>query len=203
MDCRRPATKNPDLWIESCGDFSREFCQELRERVLEWEPDLTESIKWNMLCFSGHKLICGFSACQKHVGIAVFRGVELADPANLFTPAENNTSIRSIRITDRESFDRKAFQRMLHAAVKLDADPTRPPLPPKKREAWPVPEFFAKALKKHPTAAQTFQAFAPTYQREYLVWLTTAKREETREQRLHQTLKALAAGKKWIDRKLG
>lgn len=202
MDYSRPASKNPDLWIESCGDFSREFCRELRERILEWEPDLTESIKWNLLCFSGRKLVCGLSGCRKHIGIAFFRGVELADPATLFTPAENNTSIRSIRVTDLVGFNRPAFQRLLHAAVLLDADFTRPPLPPKKREDWPVPDFFVKALKKHPAAAQTFQRFAPTYQREYLVWLSTAKREETREQRLQQTLKALSAGKKWIDRKL-
>jgi len=40
-----------------------------------------------------------------------------------------------------------------------------------------------------------------TYQREYVGWLTTAKREGTRAPRLAQTLKALTAGRKWIDRK--
>ena len=68
---------------------------------------------------------------------------------------------------------------------------------------WPVPDFFRDALKKNKKAAGNFAAFAPTYQREYLVWLTTAKREETRARRLEETLKALAAGRKWIDRKEG
>ncbi|HTH48709.1 MAG TPA: YdeI/OmpD-associated family protein [Candidatus Limnocylindria bacterium] len=43
---------------------------------------------------------------------------------------------------------------------------------------------------------------APTYQREYLVWLTSAKRPETRQQRLDDTLKAVAAGRKWAQRKM-
>ncbi|HEY5791705.1 MAG TPA: YdeI/OmpD-associated family protein [Chthoniobacterales bacterium] len=201
MDCNRPASKNLEIWIENVSEFFRPLCRELRERILEWEPDLTESIKWNVLCFSGRKRVCGLSGCKKHVGIALFRGVELADPAGLFTPAENNTSIRSIRITGLDGFNREAFRRMLHAAMLLDADPTLPPMPPRKRDPWPAPDFFAKALKKYPAAAAGFQRLAPTYQREYLIWLTTAKREETREQRLAQTLQALAAGRKWADRK--
>ena len=38
---------------------------------------------------------------------------------------------------------------------------------------------------------------------EYLVWLTSAKRDETRNDRLAQTLAALTTGRKWIDRKRG
>ena len=47
-----------------------------------------------------------------------------------------------------------------------------------------LPPFFAKALKDNKKAAAFFASLAPTYQREYLVWVSTAKREETREQRL-------------------
>ena len=41
-----------------------------------------EAIKWHMLCFSGRKLVCGLSACKKHLGITFFRGTELRDMAN-------------------------------------------------------------------------------------------------------------------------
>lgn len=201
MDCSRPKSKNPDRWIENCPDFSRPICEQLREWFIRWEPDLAESIKWNMLCFTGRKLVCGVSGCRKHVSIAFFRGMELQDSMGLFDGGENNTSIRSIRITDEGQIRREPLRKMLHAAVVLDADPDMPPLPPRKREPWPVPQFFADALKKHPKAATVYESFAPTYQREYLVWLTTAKREETRQKRLAETLAALTAGRKWINRK--
>lgn len=202
MDCSRPASKNPDRWIENVSAFSRPICEQLRSWIIRWEPDLTESIKWNNLCFSGRKLVCGVSGCKKHVAIFFFRGTELYDPTDLFTPADNNTWIRSIRVTDFTKFPREAFRKLLHAAVALDADPDRLPPPPQKRADWPVPDFFTKALKKNQAAAANFAAFAPTYQREYLVWLTTAKREETREKRLAETLAALAAGRKWAWRKM-
>jgi uncharacterized protein YdeI (YjbR/CyaY-like superfamily) len=64
-----------------------------------------------------------------------------------------------------------------------------------------VPDFFAAALKKNKKAAANFAAMPPSCQREFLVWLTMAKREETRARRLTDTLNALTAGKKWIQRR--
>ncbi len=201
MDVRRAKTLNPDDWLEMAPDFSRPIVGRLRDWVFRTAPDLSESIKWNLLCFSGRKLVCGLSACQKHVSVAFFRGTELADPRGLFHAGEGNTNIRSVRISSAKAIDFLALGALLLAAVDLDARPDIPPAPKVKRAPWPTPEFFTKALKSNQKAAAFYVSLAPTYQREYLVWLTTAKREETRAQRLSQTLKALAARRKWIDRK--
>lgn len=202
MDCRRARTRKPAEWLEICPEFSRSMAEQLTDWILTWEPDLTESIKWNMLCFSGRKLVCGISACQKHLGLAFFRGTELPDDDALFNEGgENNTNIRSLRFSTLEGFNRSGLQRLLRAAVELDSDPMVPPAPKVKRKPWPMPAFFKEALKKNRAAAEGFRNFAPTYQREYLVWLTTAKQPETRAKRLAETLKALAAGRKWAQRK--
>jgi hypothetical protein len=206
MDCSRARTKNPSEWIELCPDYSRPMAEQVIDWFLTWEPDLREAIKWNMLCFSGRKLVCGLSACKYHLGIAFFRGTELADPARLFNPGgEGNTNIRSIRITSLEQLNRPALKNLLHVAVELDADPVIPPAPKVKRRPWPVPAFFKAALAqpRHKKSAEGFRKLSPTCQREYLVWLSTAKRPETRERRLKETLAALANGRKWAQRKLG
>ena len=204
MDVGRARTKDPIEWLETCPEFSWPLANQLREWILEWEPDLTESIKWNMLCFSSRKLVCGLSACKHHLGITFFRGTELPDPQNLFLPGgENNTNIRSVRITRFDDSDRSALRELLRTAVELDSEPTISPLPKKRREPFPMPDYFAAALKKkkNRVAAENFQKLAPTYQREYIVWLTFAKRTETREQRLKETLAALSKGRKWAQRK--
>lgn len=205
MDVTRAKTKDPGEWLEWCPNFSKPLAEQLVELILNCEPDLTESIKWNILCFSGRKLVCGISACQKHVSIAFFRGTELPDPAKLFAPGgAGNTNIRSLRLTSLEDLDRRAFQALLHAAVELDADPTIPPAPKVKRKPWPMPKFFKKALamKRHRAAADNFRSLSPTCQREYLVWLSTAKLPETRARRLNETLAALRHGRKWAQRRL-
>ena len=204
MDCNRARAKVPSEWLESRADFSRPLAEQLVDWILNWEPDLTESIKWNNLCFSGRKLAVGLSACQKHLALFFFRGTELPDPAGLFAPGgEKNTNIRSIRITTLDGFDRAALRALLHAAVALDADPTLPPVPKAKRKPWPVPAFFKQALaeKRNRAAAENFRKLAPSCQREYLVWLSTAKLPETRARRLAETLAALASGRKWAQRK--
>ena len=201
MDVRRAKTNDPEDWLELSPEFSRPLAMQVREWILHWEPDLAEAIKWNALCFSGRKLICGMSACKKHLGLAFFRGTELPDPARLLTGGENNTNILSIRLATFEGFNRDALRALLRAAVELDAEPALPPPPKAKREPWPVPEFFAAALKRNKKAAAGFAKLSPSCQREYLAWLSTARRPETREKRLAETLQALATGRKWIDRK--
>jgi hypothetical protein len=204
MDVSRARTKDPSEWLETCPDFSQPLAEQFVEWILNWEPDLTESIKWNALCFSARKLICGLSACKHHLGISFFRGTELPDPKKLFGDADaNNTNIRTIRITSLERFDREAFRALLRAAVELDADPMVPPAPKMKRKPWPAPAFFKRALaeKRNRAAAENFKKLAPSCQREYLVWLSTAKQPETRARRLKETLAALSAGRKWAQRK--
>ena len=205
MDCSPARTKNPSEWLELCPDFSRPMVEQMTDWMLTWEPDLREGIKWNMLCFSGRKLVCGLSACQRHLGITFFRGTELSDPARLFADiGANNTNIRTIRLTTLERLDRSALRALLHAAVELDADPMIPAAPKVKRKPWPVPAFFKAALaeKRNRRAAAGFRALSPSCQREYVIWLTVAKRPETRDRRLRETLAALAKGRKWEQRKL-
>jgi uncharacterized protein YdeI (YjbR/CyaY-like superfamily) len=202
MDCSRARTSNPSEWLELCPDFSRPLVEQLTDWILTWEPDLQEAIKWNMLCFSGRKLICGLSGCKRHLGITFFRGTELPDPHRLFRDqGANNTNIRTLRLTSLAEVDRGALQALIHAAAALDADPLIPPPPKVKRRPWPMPAFFKAALKDNPRAAAGFKSLAPSRQRDFLVWLSMAKRPETRARRLRETMRALEAGRNWIHRK--
>ncbi len=58
-----------------------------------------------------------------------------------------------------------------------------------------VPDDLKAALKQNAKAQKTFKDFSYSKRREYVEWLTEAKREETRRQRLATTIKWLAEGK--------
>jgi uncharacterized protein YdeI (YjbR/CyaY-like superfamily) len=60
----------------------------------------------------------------------------------------------------------------------------------------PLPEAFARALADHPLAHEHFLRLAPSYQRDYVRWVTEAKKEETRARRLAEALRLLAANQK-------
>src|SRR4029450_4394120 len=59
-----------------------------------------------------------------------------------------------------------------------------------------LPAYIAKAFKANPRAWQHFQALARTYRRDFVVWIHTAKRPETRDKRIGESIERLAAGKK-------
>ena len=59
-----------------------------------------------------------------------------------------------------------------------------------------LPAYIAKAFKTNAAAWQYFQALAPTHRRNFVVWIHLAKRPETRERRLLESIELLAAGKK-------
>jgi uncharacterized protein YdeI (YjbR/CyaY-like superfamily) len=81
------------------------------------------------------------------------------------------------------------------AAAGLAAAPTdnryapHPPIPD-------LPAYVAKAFKADPRAWRHFQGLAPTYRRHFVAWIHTAKRPETRERRIRESISLLAAGKK-------
>ena len=57
------------------------------------------------------------------------------------------------------------------------------------------PEFL-EALEKNPNAKETFDKLAPTYQKQYLTWIGIAKRPDTKEKRIKESIRLLIKGQK-------
>ena len=83
----------------------------------------------------------------------------------------------------------------LLAAPGLAAAPTNNTYAP--RPVVPdLPVYIGSALKTSSKAWAFFRELAPTYRRDFVVWIHTAKRAETRETRIRESIGLLAAGKK-------
>ena len=59
-----------------------------------------------------------------------------------------------------------------------------------------VPEDLDTALRSNSAASAGFAAFPPSCQREYVEWVTEAKRPETRAKRIRQAVEWIAEGKR-------
>ena len=59
-----------------------------------------------------------------------------------------------------------------------------------------LPDYIAKAIRANARAWKFFQELPPRERRNFVVWIHIAKRPETRERRLRESLNLLAAGKK-------
>jgi uncharacterized protein YdeI (YjbR/CyaY-like superfamily) len=73
----------------------------------------------------------------------------------------------------------------IEALIILDDQPPRVELP--------AP--LAAALDADPAARTAFDALAPSHRKEFARWVSEAKRDETRERRIAETLRMVAEGR--------
>ena len=59
-----------------------------------------------------------------------------------------------------------------------------------------VPDDLKKALQKNKKASSFYETLSYTNRKEYAVWISSAKKEETRERRLKETIQKLQDGRK-------
>ena len=89
--------------------------------------------------------------------------------------------------------------------AKTDADKKKEKKPTEEREIFKwvnpktkvvkLPDDLAAVLKKNKTQAEYFSSLSFTNKKEYIEWIVTAKREETRNERLIGTIERLS--KQW------
>lgn len=63
-----------------------------------------------------------------------------------------------------------------------------------------VPPELTAGLKKSKAAKAFFDELAYTHKKDFVGWITGAKRQETKDKRLAETMRLLKAGTKWKDK---
>ena len=109
------------------------------------------------------------------------------------------TPRRNVRNWSKVNLER--FARMEAAGLMTDAGRTVRPRdlrpPPRRLQASdPTPRFVAAALAKSPAAREVFRELPPSYRRDYLRWITEAKKPETRDRRLREAIRLLESGRR-------
>ncbi len=59
-----------------------------------------------------------------------------------------------------------------------------------------TPKIFQVALDRNRKAKENYEKLAPTYQKQYIGWIVVAKRQETKEKRIKESIELLVKGKK-------
>lgn len=80
----------------------------------------------------------------------------------------------------------KTFGDKIKITVELDTEP----------RVLEFPKELVKELKKHKDAKTFFDTLSYTHQREYVLWINEAKKEETRQNRIVKAIGMLKKGEK-------
>jgi uncharacterized protein YdeI (YjbR/CyaY-like superfamily) len=187
-----------DAYIAKSAPFARPILKHLRTLVHTTCPEVTETIKWSSPFFEdAGGVLCHMAAFKEHCAFGFWhQGMEKVT-AEL--GARRDEAMGTFgRVTSLHDLpgDRTII-RFLSAAVRLNASgkPARPRAGDDEKKELEVPADLVAALKKNKPAAKAFAEFRPGHRKEYIKWITEAKRLETRKQRLATTLEWLAEGK--------
>lgn len=175
-----PRDSRVDDYIEKAQPFAQPILRHLREVAHKALPDLDEAMKWGMPHFMlKGKNLAGMSAFKAHAAFIIHHDGGTSDAMGQFgkltqlsdLPDENNLSARLIAARDKVSAPAKP------RIVKPEI---------------PMPDDLAAALSVQ--ARCFFDQLAPAPRRAFLVWITEAKRPETRAKRIAKAADQLAAG---------
>ena len=111
--------------------------------------------------------------------------------ARKFTPRKANS--RWSTSNRRRYADLK--RRGLLAPAGIQRPPTERSGDPPRPASSTVPRYISRAIKANASAWGHFQQLAPSRRRHYALWIDTAKRAETKERRLREAVRLLAAGR--------
>ena len=182
-----------DAYIAKSAEFAQPILRHLRALVHKACPDVQEAIKWGTPHFLyGDQLMCGMAAFKQHCTFGFWREKELFgdDPDK----SAMDQFGRIAALSDLPS-DRRISSVIKQAMALIDAGIKPARVTAKAETALIVPADLQAALKKNKQAAATFSGFSYSNQKEYIEWLTEAKREETRQKRLATAIEWLAEGK--------
>jgi hypothetical protein len=186
--------KRIDAYIAKSAAFAQPILKHLRKLVHKACPDVVETIKWGMPSFDYKGPYCSMAAFKQHCSFGFWKG-------DLITQVvEGGSSGMSHfgRITSKQDPPTdKVILECLKQAKALNDEGVKLPARSKAKgnKALDVPADLQRALRANKKARKTFEGFSYSHRKEYVEWITEAKREETRARRLETAIEWLAEGK--------
>ena len=159
-------------------------------RTILLELILTEDIKWGIPAYIYKKKnILGLTAFKNYYGIWFHQGVFLKDEANILINAQEDKTkgMRQMRFTSLDKID--VEQVKLYALEAIDNSEAGKEIKPK-RNTKPIiiPDELKTELSKNEKLNYFFNDFSTSKKREFCEYISSAKREETKQKRLDKII---------------
>jgi len=187
-----------DTYIGEAAEFAQPILEHLRALVHSGCPEVEETIKWRFPTFMHKGMLCGMAAFKQHCTFGFWKHTLIINQ-NPATKAKAEEAMGQMgKITSLSDLPPdKVLIGYIKQAIQLNEQGIKVPrvAKPKTDRELIIPPSLASALKRNKKAQRTFENFSPSHKREYIEWITEAKREETRAKRLETTVTWLEEGK--------
>lgn len=186
-----PKDPRIDDYIARVAPFAQPILTHVRALVHRVLPEVEEGIKWGMPAFMiGGKNVAGLAAFKAHCAVMIHGEGRLGE-------GEGMGGYGKVTALSDLPPDAVLTDALEQAAARIAAAGTaaRPKAKPAAKPEIAMPEDFAAALDKAEARA-AFDAFPPSARRDYLEWVTGAKRAATRTARIATAVEWIGEGKR-------
>jgi len=183
-----------DAYIAKAKPFAQPILERWRALMHRACPDVEESIKWSQPFFSYKgTILANMAGFQSHCHFGFW-------DKGLTEEIRNSGDGPLKRVASEKDLpaDKQMLTWIRQTAANVDSGEYRSPIAERVKKSKPeatVPADLTAALKKNKAAAAAFKGFSASCRREYVEWITEAKREETRAKRVATAVEWMAEGK--------
>jgi hypothetical protein len=168
-----------DAYIAKSAAFAQPILNHLRELVHRGCPEAEDTLKWSVSSFVYKGMLYGMAAFKQHATFGFWKHELVVGKTG-----EKDGMGQFGRITSLEDLPAKeALLGYIRKAVALnDAGikaPARTRTKAGEKRELAVPDYLVAALKENRRAQANFEKFSYSHKKEYVEWLTGAKRENT------------------------
>lgn len=190
-----------DDYISNAGAFAQPILIHIRELIHITIPEIQETIKWGMPSFDYKGALCNFASFKAHCSFGFWKPTLINDPTGLLqnNAANGGEAMGNMgRLTSIQDLPSDAiFMDWLLQAKRLnDQGISIKKGPRKETPNLSLPECMISAFSENNKAKVQFEGFSQACQNEYIIWISEAKREETKMKRLEIALVDIELGRK-------
>ncbi len=162
----------------------------LREIILTTE--LEETFKWSQPVYAIQgKNVLSVSKFKNHFGIWFFNGVFLSDPENVLVNAQEKTkAMRNWKFTSTEDINSNIVLSYIKEAIynQKKGLVVTPQKSKNKSKSLEIHEVLKSALENNAKLKAAFTLFTLFKQKEFSEYISTAKQEKTKQNRLQKII---------------
>lgn len=177
-------------------DYDKLWAEELEilKSVIS-KTGLIRTIKWggDVYTLNGQNVV-GLGSFKSHFAVWFYNGVFLCDPHKVLINAQagKTKALRQWRFTSRAEIDEKLLTDYLLEAIENEKQGRR--WTPETTGMDVLPQILQNAIEKNHELHVAFNRLTPYKQKEYIAYLTSAKRDQTRTERLEKIIPAILKG---------
>lgn len=172
-----------DAYIANAAGFAQPILRHVRALVHQALPEAEEAVKWGVPYFTVHgKNTVGMAAFKAHASVII-----CSDE----TAGGGMGNFGKLTSLDELPSDAELMARFRESAQAVQSPKTSEP-----KLALDTPHDLAAAIAQTPGASAVFDGFTDAQRRDYIEWITSAKREATRAKRVGEAAQWISEGKR-------